>query len=253
MSHPAERDAALAWIFGAHLAHQRIVVAFEASHTRGRQRKLPSTTDYAVAIRMFHRAHPEISDIQPWNEVNRCQRKLADGSYVGQPTCHSPRRAALYYLAARRVFKHARVTGLDILDQASVGSSVRYVKAFLKYARPRPRFWGFHNYSDTNHFGTARTRALLKATRSGQVWLTETGGIVSLGSGYPYDTKRAAKALGCMFTIARSSHRITRVYVYDFNGSSRGRAFDAGLINPDQTLRPGYDIVLRRKAGRCHK
>jgi len=29
--------------------------------------------------------------------------------------------------------------------------------------------------------------------------------------------------------------------------------FDAGLINPDNTKRPGYTVVQKRKAGRCHK
>jgi len=85
------------------------------------------------------------------------------------------------------------------------------------------------------------------------VWLTETGGIVSLGKNFPYNVKRAAKALGCMFTLANSNRRITRLYVYDYFGQKKSPLFDAGLLNPNLSKRPGYDVVRKRKAGRCHK
>jgi len=71
----------------------------------------------------------------------------------------------------------------------------------------------------------------------------------------PASTSRAAKALGCMFTLAKTNSRIQRLYVYQFNPPADPATadFDAGLINPDQTLRPGYDIVKARKARSCHK
>jgi hypothetical protein len=253
MKRPDDAIKLATWIAGARAAHQRILIAFEASHTRGQERKVPSRRAYTKAISAFHKAFPDVKDIQPWNEVNRCQHRTPDGSWVGQPICKKPKMAAVYYKAARKVFRGAKITGLDILDQANVKPAVRYVKAFLRYVKPRPRYWGFHNYSDTNRFSSKRTKALLKATRSGDVWLTETGGIVSFGSGFHYSQSRAAKALGCMFSIARSSRRITRLYVYQFNGLVRGTRFDAGLINPDNTRRPGFAIVQKRKARRCKR
>ncbi len=89
----------------------------------------------------------------------------------------------------------------------------------------------------------------------GKVWLTETGGIVKLGSSFPASTSRASKALGCMFTLAKTNSRIQRLYVYQFNPPADPATadFDAGLINPDQTLRPGYNVVKTRKARSCHK
>lgn len=253
MRRPADAAKLAAWVAAARAARQRMLIAFEASHTRGQERKVPSRRAYTNAIKAFRKAYPDVKDVQPWNEVNRCQRRTPDGSWVGQPICRKPKMAAVYYKAALKVFRGAKVTGLDILDQANVKPAVRYVKAFLRQVKRRPRYWGFHNYSDTNRFSSKRTRALLKATRSGDVWLTETGGIVSFGSGFRYSTKRAAKALGCMFRIARSSRRITRLYVYQFNGLPKGTRFDAGLINPDNTLRPGFSVVQRRKAGRCRR
>ena len=84
------------------------------------------------------------------------------------------------------------------------------------------------------------------------VWLTETGGIVRLGRSFKYSTSRAAKALGCMFTIARTFRHVKRLYVYQFNGAKKGARFDAGLIDPKSKKRPGYTVVQKRKARRCH-
>jgi hypothetical protein len=253
MTDPAQLARLDAWMSAAKAAKQQVLVAFEHSYVRSRQTKAPSVASYTKALKAFKRAYPGVKQIQPWNEANRCQRVLSDGNVVGQPICHNPRRAAEYYMAARKVFPSAKVTGLDILDQNSVASSVAYVRAFRQYARPLPKYWGIHDYSDTNRFSQKRTKALLAATRTGQVWLTETGGIVQFGDAFPYDTRRAAKALGCMFTIAKSNRRITRLYVYQFNGALPDASFDAGLIDADgATKRAGYAVVKSRKTSKCH-
>jgi hypothetical protein len=246
------------WIEHARAAHQRILIAFETSHVKGHERRAPTVAQYTKALKKFKAAYPEIHDFQAWNEVNRCSDVNEVGFVVGQPICKKPKLAAQYYMAARKVFKGAKITGLDILDARDIACkqmycALKYVRNFLKYAHPRPSFWGIHNYADTNRFSMSRTKALLKATKSGDVWLTETGGIVSLGGGFPYNVKRAAKALGCMFTLAKSNRRITRLYIYNFRGNKKSKLFDAGLINPNGTKRPGYDVVRKRKAGRCHR
>jgi len=249
----ADQHARLdAWIAGAQAQKQAILVAFEHSYRSVSQtKKAPTVAAYTKALKAFHKAYPQVKDVQPWNEANRCQRVLPDGNVIGQPICKNPKRAAEYYMAARKIFK-GKVTGLDVLDQDNVRSSVKYVKDFLKYAKPRPKYWGFHNYSDTNRFSESRTKALLAATGSGEVWLTETGGLVQFGASFPEDQDRAARALGCMFTIAKLP-RIKRVYIYHFNGAPGADAFDAGLLNLDGTPRPGYDIVKKRKASACRK
>jgi hypothetical protein len=252
MADRGQLDRLEAWLTGARGAHQKVLVAFEHSYVRGRQRKAPSVAAYTKALKAFHRAFPAVKEVQPWNEANRCQRTLPDGNVLGQPICHDPKRAAEYYMAARRIFG-PRVTGLDILDQNNVRPSVAYVKRFLAYATPRPRYWGFHDYSDTNRFSGARTRALLAATGTGEVWLTETGGIVRFGTAFPTDQARAARALGCMFTLAQADPRITRLYVYQFNSPADDSSFDAGLINPDGTKRPGWTVVAQRRRAPCHR
>lgn len=256
MSNVAYKNQLINWTDQARKVNQRMLVAFEASRTPGKERKAPSVKAYTRALKRFKAAFPGVKDIQAWNEVNRCQYVNEEGFVLGQPICKNPKKAAQYYMAALKVFpprKGYKVTGLDILDGANVKPAVRYIKKFLKFAKPRPKFWGIHNYSDTNRFDTKRTKALLRATRSGDIWLTETGGIVSLGKNFPYNTKRAAKALGCMFTLAKSNRRITRLYVYNFQGIKKGKLFDAGLINPNNTKRPGYNVVKNRKARPCRK
>jgi hypothetical protein len=252
----ATRVAMSTWIKNARSAHQDVLISFEHSYTRGKERHIPSTTEFIKDFKLFRKAYPSIKSISPWNEANRCQRKVGTGAeafYVGQPICHKPDRAADYYNATVKACRSCRVVALDILDQNNVKPSVSYVRSFLKKAKPFPKIWGIHNYSDTNRFSTSRTRALLKATRSGEVWLTETGGIVRFGTSFPDSPSRAAKALGCMFTIAKSDRRIKRLYIYNFAAAQPNSSFDAGLITLDNQKRPGWTVVKNRKAGRCHK
>ena len=248
------------WIGNAKKAGQDVLISFEHSHTRGRERHIPSSKEFVKDLKLFMRAYPTVRSISPWNEANRCQRKVgtgADAFYVGQPICHKPNQAALYYnetvKTCRSLHRRCNVVALDILDQNNVEPSVRYVRSFLRKAKPRPKIWGIHNYSDTNRFSTKRTKALIKATGKGEVWLTETGGIVKFGASFPFSPTRAAKALGCMFTIAKSDKRIKRLYIYNFAPAQPESSFDAGLINIDGSKRPGWDVVKKRKARSCRK
>jgi hypothetical protein len=260
MESPQDKANWDAWYTAATAAHQKVLISFEHSHrSNSRALKAPSVAAYTSELKKFKKAYPKVKDISPWNEVNRCHA-LRDGSVQGQPTkiCSlttGPKLTAQYYGAARKVFKGSTFTivGLDILDEQNVNKTIKYLTSFLRHASPDPKVIGFHNYSDTNRFSTTRTKRVLAAFR-GKVWLTETGGIVKLGGSFPTSTSRASKALGCMFTLAKNP-RIQRLYVYQFNppADPATASFDAGLINPDGTLRPGYNVVKTRKARACHK
>jgi hypothetical protein len=261
MDSPADKAQLDAWLKAARGARQKILVSFEHSHrSNSRALKAPSVAAYTKELKKFKKAYPFVTDISPWNEVNRCHA-LRDGSVQGQPTklCKvstGPKLAAQYYMAARKVFTGSKYTivGLDILDQNDVNPTIKYLQSFLRHASPDPKVIGFHNYSDTNRFSTTRTKRVMQTFR-GKVWLTETGGIVKLGTAFPFSTSRAAKALGCMFSLAKSNKRITALFVYQYNPPPDPSTafFDAGLINPDNSLRPGYDVVKQRKSRSCHK
>jgi Glycosyl hydrolase catalytic core len=261
MDSPADKAQWDAWYTAATAAHQKILISFEHSHrSNSRAKKAPSVAAFSSELKKFKKTYPNVKEISPWNEVNRCQRVIA-GSVQGQPSkicslTSGPKLTAQYYEAARKVFKGSKYTivGLDILDEQNVNKTVKYLQSFLRHASPDPKVIGFHNYSDTNRFSTTRTKRVLAAFR-GKVWLTETGGIVKLGTSFPASISRASKALGCMFTLAKTNSRIQRLYVYQFNPAPdlATATFDAGLINPDGTTRPGYDVVKSRKARACHK
>jgi hypothetical protein len=254
MDSPADRTQLDAWLTAARAAHKQILVSFEHSHRGSRAKKLPTVASYTKALKKFKKAYPFVKDISPWNEVNRRIFFTPQTGYQGQPTWKSPKRVAQYYMAARKVFPGKKIIAIDLLDEQNVNRTIKFLKSFLRYAKPAPKIIGFHNYSDTNRFSTTRTKRVL-ATFPGKVWLTETGGIVKLGDSFPFSLSRAQRALGCMFSLAKTNKRISALFVYQFNPAADPQTarFDAGLINPDGTARPGYDVVKSRKARTCHK
>jgi hypothetical protein len=236
MAHGIDARAADAFIKAAQLSGKQVLVAFY--HSRYTPEKMPSRGAYVSAVRRFIQAFPYVREYQPWNEANR-------GTVPGAFESPTAKQAATYYMALRQTCSGCTVTGLDLLDGQNMAPSLAYLKQFQRYAKPAPTIWGLHNYSDTNRNSMSRTKAFLKAVR-GQVWLTETGGIVQFGSNFPGGSKgqaRAAKALKLMFKIADSNSRIKRLYIFQWTGSGRSARFDAGLTNPDGTARPGYRIV----------
>ena len=208
----------------------------KAAHCRA-----PSAARYRRSFRRFRAAFPDVHVFAPWNEAN----------HASQPTARSPRLAARYYNVVRSSCRGCTIVAADVLDQSGVE---RYLKRFRRYAKGSPRIWGLHNYSDVNRKRSKGTRGVLR-TVPGQVWLTETGGVVAFGADFPYSTSRAASRTRYMFSLAdryskrRSGlrSRITRIYPYAWTGVGRSARFDAGLTNPDGSLRKAYS-VFRAKA-----
>jgi hypothetical protein len=221
----------------------------EKSRQPGKERHLPSVSEYTRELRKIKAAFPFIREFSPWNEANRFQ---SSSNTAGQPTKGQERRLAQFYMAARKVFgKRTTYVALDLLDEQNVNKTITFMRKFLRYARPRPTVLGFHNYSDTNRFSQTRTKRVLRAWGR-TVWLTETGGIVRLGRALPFSTSRAARALGCMFDIARDNKRVKRLYVYQFHGDEPNARFDAGLTDVTGTVRrAGYRVVQRKRARNC--
>lgn len=198
---------------------------------------LPSVARYRQAVSSFRRRYPDVRVYSPWNEVN----------HVSQPTSDAPKRAAEFYGVVRRSCNRCRVVAADILDQPGMAS---YLRSFRRHVKGSPRLWGLHNYQDTNDFESAGTRRMLRLV-PGEIWLTETGGIVRFGR-RPFDLRRAARATRYMFELAASNRRITRLYIYNWTGVNRDERFDAGLTTPSGRPRPAYHVVrqqLKRRGG----
>jgi hypothetical protein len=255
MKHPEEREKLDAWITNARKAKQKLLISFEHSRREGRHARVPSNNEFRREMTAFKKKYgSKVEAISPWNEVNVCQR---NGRTEGQPPriCKSktgPKIVAGYYKVARSVFKGKKIVGLDILDGVNVGGAVGYIKRFKKYAKPAPKYWGLHNYSDTNRGSTKRTAAMIKAIgdKKAKIWLTETGGQLKL-RGVSKGEATAAKALKCMFSMPKKFKQIERLYVYHFHGARPDEEFDAGLIDINNNKRQGYDIVRKRQSATC--
>jgi Glycosyl hydrolase catalytic core len=241
---PDELGRARAWIHEAEAAHQQILVAFY--HSEHTATKMPSISAYQKAVAKFVKDFPHVRQYQSWNESNR-------GNVKGSFSSPSAGAAARYYQALKRVCKGCTVIGLDVLDEFSINATLRYIAAFKQEVRHlrtvMPSIWGLHNYSDLNRMQSWRTREIARAL-GGQVWLTETGGLVQFkpsflnknGSGLT----RAARVLKYMFAVAGSNSRIKRLYIYNWIGGNSRTRFDAGLMNAHDQPRPGYVVVCKQ-------
>jgi hypothetical protein len=241
IAHRDSLNKAIAFIKAAEAAGQEILVAFY--HSEHTPTRLPSVGQYQHDVQQFVRFFPNVHQYQSWNEANR-------GNVPGAFSSPSPRGAASYYRALVQVCKHCTVIGLDVLDAANIRPTLGYIAEFKREVRRHrtamPRIWGLHNYSDVNRFESGRTRQLVRAL-GGQVWLTETGGLVSFGEAFPNRNgsglTRAANALAYLFKITASVPQIKRLYLYDWRGGNSRTRFDSALTNAHEQPRAGYLVV----------
>jgi hypothetical protein len=202
--------------------------------------KLPSVRQYTRAFKAFRKRWPQVKVVNPWNEAN----------HRSQPTFKNPKRAAQFYNVVRANCKRCKIVAADVIDETNME---RWLKVFKRTAK-KPRIWGLHNYRDTNKRKGQKlggTKRLLKAV-NGEVWLTETGGIVRfvLPNGhtlFPQSERRANSATKRMFALAkRYRKRIKRLYIYHWKQSASDNRFDAGLTRANGTPRPAYTTVRRQ-------
>ncbi len=251
VAHSYSLDKAKVWIKDAEERHLQVLVAFY--HSEYTPTRLPSVAQYKHDVQKFVRLFPHVKQYQAWDESNR-------GNIRGVLASPSASATAQYYQALIRVCKGCTVLGLDVLDADNISPTLQYISEFKReIGRLRtvmPKIWGLHNYSDINRLESWRTRELTRAL-GGQVWLTETGGIVQFGGAFPNrdgsGLRRAAKVLGYMFNVAASQPRIKRLYIYDWTGGNSHTRFDAGLTDAHYVPRPGYVVVCKKlRASRCN-
>jgi hypothetical protein len=252
----AERAAIAAYMGRARAAGQDVLVTFTAHrgcfngrrYSKRKACRAPSARKYRSAFRAFDKLYPWVKTYSAWNEVN----------HVSQPTFNKPGLAVRYYNVLRKDARsrRIRVMAADILDISNMRT---YLRGFLRRAPGSPRLWGLHNYQDTNRHTSADTRLMLD-TVPGEVWLTETGGIVRFAGVRKFakfNERRADKATKWMFTLANRFQtkrrgmrsKITQLFVYKWFGEPRGARFDAGLVNPNGSPRRQFK-TFRKNAVR---
>jgi hypothetical protein len=246
--HKGQNAEVVGYMARARLAKADLLVHFTARrgcYDNGRYSKrkvcrAPSAKTFKSSFKRFKKAYPWVTTYGVWNEAN----------HPSQPTVRNPRLAAKYFLALRKNCGGCSIVALDVLDTKNMQS---YVAAFRRSAQGKARIYGLHNYGDVNRRRSTGTRQLL-AVAPGQVWLTETGGILKFGREYPRNAKRQARATKYMFKLASTYDsrqrglrgRVTRLYNYQWTGAPRSARFDAGLVNVDGTARKAYSVFKRQ-------
>ena len=234
-----QRQELDAWMAAAQAAGVRPLVTFDhARSTSERKRKqLPRPEQLAHELRMLRRRYPFVRQFAAWNEANYC----------GEKTCHRPQLVAAYYRALKLACPSCKILAAELLDSPNVAA---WARAFRSATKVEPRYWGLHNYIDANRFTTTYTKSVLAATK-GELWLTETGGLVARRNNsrvrLPESTAHAAKATRFVFEkLVRVDPRIKRVYVYHWRNESRNATWDSALIARNGQRRPAYDVLRDR-------
>jgi hypothetical protein len=248
--HRGQRDEVNFFMARALANRQDVLVTFTARRgcysAKGRYSKrkacrAPSAKAYRKVFLAFDKAYPWVKTYSAWNEIN----------HKSQPTFKSPKKAAGYYNVLRKYTrsKKIRVMAADMLD---TGNMSRYLAAFKRKAKGSPKLWGLHNYGDVNRRRTTYTKQMLRSV-PGEVWLTETGGIVKLLPSFKRSTSRAKARTKGMFKLVNRydtrrrgfRSKITRLFVYTFFGEASSARFDAGLVNPDGSPRPAFGVFKK--------
>ena len=211
------------------------------SNRRKKQCRLPTAKQYERNFKLFRARFPLVKTYAPWNEVN----------HFTQPTARNPKAAARFTDIARRNCRGCKIVVADILDQAdnvrvkrpTYRATTRYIQRFKKALKAPRTICGLHNYSDTNRFRDRGTKAIIKALKCKEIWLTETGGIYKFAS-FKASQKRQLKATKYMFKLANRNKRIKRLYIYTWFGKVTPR-FDAGLVANGKP-RSAYNEVKKR-------
>jgi hypothetical protein len=242
---------ASAFIHAAEAHHEQVLVAFY--HSEYTPTKLPNLKSYQRDVQKFVKLFPNVREYEAWDESNR-------GNEPPLFSSPSAARTAQYYQQLIRVCHGCTVIGLDVLDAYYIQPTLQYIAEFKKEIGKletiMPSIWGLHNYSDVNRLEGWRTRDIVRAL-GGQVWLTETGGIVKFGGSFPNKNgsglTRAAKVLKFMFAVAGTESHVKRLYIYDWNGGTASTRFDAGLTNAREQPREGYVVVCKQlHAAKCN-
>jgi len=191
---------------------------------------LPGAAALRAAFVAFRARWPWVTAFGAWNEVN----------HPAQPTANAPSAAARLYEVLADVCPGCRIAAAELLD---IDNMLPWLRRFRGALTREPALWGLHNYGDVTRERTEMTEALLAAV-PGEVWVTETGGIVRTDR-WPYDEERARLSVKRALALADAhADRIGRVFIYHWRAAP-WEPWDSGLVRPDGTLRPSYAELAR--------
>jgi hypothetical protein len=247
MDNAFQRDRAQEFVDKAKANGVSVLFHLSTDNFEVKKAKLPSAAAYTAQLKKIVAFFGPrgVHEWGVWNEAN----------HASQPTYKNPKRAAEFFRAMyNTVPKGNAIVALDVLDQGGVDSyQKKFYAALTPTFRKRAKVVGIHNYGDVNRQRTTYTSKMIKMSRkynrSTKFWFTETGGLVEFKTSktvFKCDAKRAASRTKSVFSLATKykSFGVQRVYLYNWTGAGCGKTrFDAGLTNPDGSVRPAYNTV----------
>jgi hypothetical protein len=236
MRNKTELRATRAWVRAAVADKIQPMVSFVAD-TGTTSSFVPSTSQYAAAIKVFVRDFPQVKTYSAWNEPDWVYRPML---------ANNPRLAASYYNALVKYCRGCTVAAGDLyLPAAQLGP---WIRSYKRYLGARPNVWALHNYYDVRTHTTSQLRTMESLT-TGPIWLTEISGVERRGHWqYPNQSvTAAARDEAFLFGLPKRFPRITRIYHYEWRGTrpSPTTGWDSGLLYPNGTPRPAYYVVAR--------
>lgn len=235
MRMPHDRERVRVWLDKTRLLGIDPLVAFGRSWGRRGHRKLPTLSQYRNAFVRFREMHWDVDTFIPWNEAN----------HPKQPTWKRPDMAGRFYNAIRAECARCTIVAADVLDTPGM---TRYVEKYQRVLRERPKVWGMHNYGDAYGRKSTATRQMLRIT-TGELWLTETGGVVRRPRGRTGVTMKrrlrdAAAATRYVLRLSVALPRVKRIYLYQWR-EVREAPWDSALIAANRRLRPAFRVAAQ--------
>lgn len=224
------------WLRAARADGVTPVITFARSRIDSRRHLKPTPAQYRAAFVKFRQKWPWVKEFVATNESN----------HYGETTGRNPKLAAQYYKQLRSVCKTCKVAAATLVDYPNL---VSWTKSFVKAAGEQPKYWALHNYVSANRFDATRTKQLLQAT-TGQIWLTEVGGLVKKknngGARLKQGTAHAAKVTDYIFNhLARVSPRISRIYLYHWDAEAGPTTWDSWLVDAKGKPRPALTTLKK--------
>lgn len=233
------------WLKRAQAAGVKPLITFGRSRINSQLHYIPTRAEMLSTFKQFRAKWPWVKDFVATNESN-----------YSDPGVKRPELAAKYYLDMRKACRTCKVAAATLLEVPGKGwerSMARWVKRFVKAAGHRPKYWAAHNYVSVNALSLKGTQNILKVTKKGEVWFTETGGLVARRSNFAGKIKmkeglahsvRVTKFIfDKMLTL---SPRIKRIYLYHWNSATPTDSWDSGLIGHDGKPRGSYTVVAAK-------
>jgi hypothetical protein len=213
------------WMSRVKAAHLKPLITFNRNwHASGRK-KIPSLKQYKHSFTLFRQQFPYVKDFSAWNEPNAPE----------QPFYRKPAKAAKYFNALRSACKKCHIVAADINDSKNM---VKWLRTYKRHVR-KAKIWGLHNYKDTSSRNTRGTTKVFTRLVRGQVWLTETGGLINRGG-----LKGQAKSVKRVFTLTHQLKKIKRVYFYQWRGVRKSH-WDSAFLSPNGKKRPAFFTLKR--------